>query len=49
MLKYRRYLVQNVKTGAKRTILVPVGKNPITDYLKPFEKVLSVVGKVEKK
>lgn len=42
----RRYLVQNTKTGAKRTILVPSGTDPKT-LIKPDEKVISAVGKVE--
>ena len=48
-MQYRRYLVKNVKTGATRTVLVPLdSKSKVLDYLNKNEKVISTVGKVDK-
>lgn len=48
-MQYRRYLVKNTKTGAMRTVLVPLnGKSNILEYLNKDEKTVSVVGKVDK-
>ena len=48
-MKYRRYLVKNVKTGKTRTVLVPLdGKKNALDYLKNGDKIISVVGQVDK-
>ena len=48
-MQYRRYLIENVKTKVKRTILVPVGINPQSHYLSADERVVCAVGKVDNK
>lgn len=48
-MQYRRYLVENVKTKAKRTILVPMGVNPESHYLDIDERIICAVGKVDSK
>lgn len=40
---HKRYLVENTRTGERRTATAQIG-NPRGPYLKPWEKIVAVIG-----